>query len=156
MKFKETCIKLLDSAHKQAKERLEKFINSLERVDVSVIRGRKTLRAVPRGEAWFVTAHHKDCWLFRLPIHGVSGKARFPDLLKLPEKTLEKLQLGWRTSDECDSGGKLAMGTTHADLLLAWATTRYGLLLVRIDAIHLNKSTPTIKWSAVAAGWKQQ
>ena len=48
------------------------------------------------------------------------------------------------------------MKTTNVNQLPAWATTRYGLLLVRIDAIHLNKSIPTIEWSAVAADWKQQ
>jgi len=39
-------------------------------------------------------------------IHGVSAKAYFPDVLKLPRERLELLQLGWRASDEGEKGGR--------------------------------------------------
>jgi len=45
-----------------------------------------------------------------ITIHGVTAKARFPDILKLPRERLELLQLGWRASDE----GEMAAGPSWA------------------------------------------
>jgi hypothetical protein len=47
----------------------------------------------------------------RLKIHGVSALARFPDVLKLPRKRLELLQLGWRASDEGEADSRPFMQT---------------------------------------------
>ena len=156
LKFGETCTKLLSRAHAQARERLEKVVDSLERGDVSVVRRGKTLRVVPRGRAWFVAAHYKDCWLFRLPIRGVSGRTSFPDLLRLPSEKLLMLQAGWRASDECNNSGRPAMGTTQPWQILAWAATRYGLLRIWIDSVYLNKRGSTLGWTVRAESWEQR
>ena len=47
--------------------------------------------------AWI---HVRDNFTPCVPIHGISAKAYFPDILKLPLERLELLQLGWRASDE--------------------------------------------------------
>jgi hypothetical protein len=45
----------------------------------------------------------------RILIRGVTAKTRFPDVLKLPRKRLELLQLGWRASDK----GKWGQSSRH-------------------------------------------
>jgi len=63
-------------------------------------------------------------------IHGVTAKARFPDLLKLPRERLELFQLGWRASDEGKIRSRPVMGTTQPWQIFAWTATRYGELYI--------------------------
>jgi hypothetical protein len=88
--------RLLLEAWTQAKEKLEAVYKAIMNGTYR-IEGKRLY--APDG-AWIyiggATPH--------LKIHSVTGKARFPDLLKLPRERLELLQLGWRASDEGENG----------------------------------------------------
>lgn len=156
LEFKEVCIKLLERAAQQARERLERLKKALDQGEVVVQGGVCTLRVAPMGETWFVSATRQFGWLFHLTIHGVSARGVFPDMLKLPKDALEQLQSGWRASDETVSLRKPSMGTARPAQLIAWAATRPGGLRIRITKVSLNKYAPTIHWDARALNWYQQ
>ncbi len=89
-------------------------------------------------------------------IHGVTAKARFPDILKLPRERLELLQLGWRASDEGEMGGRPFMGTTQPWQVFAWTATRYGKLRVRIVSANLTREGASIHIHIKAKSWRQR
>jgi hypothetical protein len=165
LKFKESISELLDRAHTQARERLPKLVSALGKFlegDESAVileQYRKVLRIRPAGESWFVSASlpPRGSWRFKLHIHGVSGEAVFPDVVKWSPADLESAQAGWRGSDEShDWAGKPIMGTTYLWQLLAWSAVRYGRLHIAIAALHLNKERPSIAWRLKAKDWAQQ
>jgi hypothetical protein len=117
------------------------------------------LRVQPAGESWFISAWlpSRGSWRFELHIHGVVGKAVFPDVVKWSPADLAYAQAGWRASDESYSKtGRPTMGTTHPWQLLAWSATRYGRLHIVIKGLHLNKRGPSIEWRLIAKDWVQQ
>ena len=48
-------------------------------------RAKKTLHIAPEGERWYVSAHFRETWLFKLSIYRVSAEAEFPDILNVSE-----------------------------------------------------------------------
>ena len=60
--------------------------------------------------AWI---HVRDNFTPYVPIHGISAKADFHDILKLPRERLELLQLGWGASDDGEIGGRPFMQTAQ-------------------------------------------
>jgi len=90
-----------------------------------------------------------------VPIHGISAKAYFPDILKLPRQRLEPLQLGWRASDEGEIGGRPVMYTTQPWQLFARTTTRYGELRVRITSANLTREGASVEVAITAKSWRQ-
>jgi hypothetical protein len=157
--FAEKLVDCLYRAYPQAKTRLERLLIALERTSVKVEpspRGEKTLHVTPMGEGWHVTANRTDEWMFQLPLHGISAKASFPDILGLKSEALYYLQSGWRASDESEDKGFPRMRTSQEWQVFAWVTARYGSLYIRLDYLSINKSDPTIKWDIRAEDWKQQ
>jgi hypothetical protein len=92
----------------------------------------------------------------RLKIHGVSAKAYFPDLLKLPRERLELFQLGWRASDEGNKRGRPFMGTTQPWQMFAWSATRYGELYIYVDSANLTHEGVSIAVYLRANSWRQK
>jgi len=86
--------------------------------------------------AWI---HVRDYFTPYVPIHGISAKAYFPDVLKLPRERLELLQLGWRASDEGSVKIRPVMTTTQPWQVFAWAAARYGTLYIYIDSVNLTR-----------------
>ncbi len=89
-------------------------------------------------------------------IRGISASAYFPDLLKLPRKRLELLQLGWRASDEGKMGGRPVMGTTQPWQAFAWATTRYGKLHIHVNLVSLTREGASVSVHFRANSWRQR
>ncbi len=89
-------------------------------------------------------------------IRGISASAYFPDLLKLPRKRLELLQLGWRASDEGEMGGRPVMGTTQPWQAFAWATTRYGKLHIHVNLVSLTREGASVSVHLRANSWRQK
>jgi len=89
-------------------------------------------------------------------IHGVTAKARFPDLLKLPRERLELFQLGWRASDEGKIRSRPVMGTTQPWQIFAWTATRYGELYIYINSAHLTYEGVSVQMQIKAMSWKQR
>jgi hypothetical protein len=91
-----------------------------------------------------------------LKIYDVGAKAYFPDLLKLPRKRLELLQLGWRASDEGNDRGRPVMNTTQPWQVFAWATTRYGKLYICVDMTNLTREGMSVAIRITANSWRQR
>ncbi|PLC64813.1 hypothetical protein B7L68_04320 [Thermoproteus sp. CP80] len=89
-------------------------------------------------------------------IHGVTAKARFPDVLKLPRERLELLQLGWRASDEGEMGGRPFMGTTQPWQVFAWTATRYGELYAYVASANLTREGASVHIQINAKSWRQR
>jgi len=92
----------------------------------------------------------------RVLIRGVSASARFPDVLKLPRERLELLQLGWRASDEGETGGRPDMITAQPWQVFAWSATRYGEFYIRVDSANLTLDGVSAHISIKAKSWKQK
>jgi hypothetical protein len=92
----------------------------------------------------------------RIPIHGVSASARFPDLLKLRQEKLELLQLGWRASDEGNVKSRPVMSTSRPWQVLAWIALRYGDLYTRIALANLTHEGVSITIRVKAKDWNQK
>jgi hypothetical protein len=160
-KFKETTLQLLNQAREQARTRLAELVTALENGTVTVERGgKKTYRVRPSTAEWFVSAPlpSREDWRFKLPIHGVTGEATFPNVLKsMSPADLAYAQAGWRGSDEGHNRGRPVMGTTHPWQVIAWSATRYGRIRIAVAALHLNKRHAlTISWLLIAKDWVQQ
>jgi len=89
-------------------------------------------------------------------IHGVTAKAHFPDVLKLPRERLEQFQLGWRASDEGEMDGRPAMGTTQPWQAFAWAAARYGELYIRVESVNLTREGVSVLIRGIARSWRQR
>jgi len=92
----------------------------------------------------------------RIPIHGVTAKARFPDVLKLPRERLELLQLGWRASDEGYTKSMPVMSTTQPWQVFAWAVVRYGTIYIRVSSINLTHEGISVTMYIEARNWRQK
>jgi hypothetical protein len=157
--FTETLASLLDKAYPQAEAKLQKLLKALESNNVKVElgpRAKKTLHIAPEGERWYISAHFRETWLFKLPIYRVSANAEFPKILNLSSQDLYYLQAGWRSSDEGDQKGYPNMGTTKPWQVLAWAAVRYGYLWIHLDNLNLNMNGTTLDWSITSYSWNQQ
>jgi hypothetical protein len=89
-------------------------------------------------------------------IHGVTAKAHFPDVLKLPRERLEQFQLGWRASDEGEMDCRPAMGTTQPWQAFAWAAARYGELYIRVESVNLTREGVSVLIRGIARSWRQR
>ena len=159
--FAEKLASLLDRACPQAETKLQKLQKALENNNVKVElgpRAKKTLHVVPNGEKFHVSAYMAEdkTWPFRLPIHGVSAQAEFPDILTLSSQDLYYLQAGWRASDEGNDSGRPKMETTQLWQVFAWVATRHGLQRIFLRSLNLNMTKPAIAWDVTAKSWKQQ
>jgi hypothetical protein len=92
----------------------------------------------------------------RIPINGVTAKAHFPDVLKLPHERLELFQLGWRASDEGNCYARPYMGTTQPWQVFAWTATRYGELYAYIPLANLTREGVSVVINIRAKDWKQR
>jgi hypothetical protein len=102
-----------------------------------------------------------DGWIYvnrtmRIPINGVTAKARFPDVLKLPRERLEPFQLGWRASDEGKNGGRPYIHTAQPWQVFAWTATRYGALRAYVTSINLTREGASVSIRIIARSWKQK
>jgi hypothetical protein len=155
--FKNTMPQLLDLAHSQAKERLNRVILGIESGNSRIDHCSKTYR-IWVAEEWSTSVSIKGS--VRLPIHGISACVYFPKILNVPDHVLTELQLGWAASDEGRNGGKGShplMRTTHVWQLLFWLATRYGRANIAIGDLFLRKREGmphiSIGWRAVAKDW---
>jgi hypothetical protein len=145
--FRDTLKRLLQEAWIQAKEKLEAVYKAIKNGTYR-IEGKRLY--APDG-AWIyigATPH--------LKIHGVTAKARFPDVLKLPRERLELFQLGWRASDEYNNQGRPAMDTVQPWQVFAWAATRYGALYIRIAMVNLTQEGVSVLVHLRANSWRQR
>jgi hypothetical protein len=144
--FRDAMTRLLREAWTQAKARLTTLYKA-------VVEG--TYR-VERNKMYAL-----DTWMCvnsvpRVLIHGVSALARFPDLLRLPRKRLELLQLGWRASDEGNEKSRPFMSTTQPWQVFAWAAARYGKLHIRITSVNLVREGVSVSIRIIARSWRQK
>ena len=92
-----------------------------------------------------------------IPIHDLSAKTYFPDILKLPHERLELLQLGWRASDEGrERVGRPVMGTAQPWQTFAWAAVRYGKLLLYVESVNLTREGTSVLIRTIAGSWWQR
>ncbi|MFP3252101.1 MAG: hypothetical protein RXO32_10300 [Thermoproteus sp.] len=147
--FRDTLKRLLLEAQRQVKEKLASIYNAI--ADGTYRMEGNRLYA-PDG-TWM---HIAKVAAPRIAIHGVTAKAHFPDILKLPREKLELLQLGWRASDEGEMRGRPFMGTTQPWQVLAWVVTRYGALRVRIASANLTREGVSVAVHLSANSWRQR
>jgi hypothetical protein len=144
--------RLLLGAQRQAKARLttlyKAVIENIDKVEDNRL-------YVPDG-TWMYVRGYSTSLMLRIPIHGVTAKTRFPDLLKLPQEKLELFQLGWRASDEGEIGGRPLMGTTQPWQVFAWVVTRYGELYVYIASVNLTREGVSVSICIIARSWRQR
>jgi hypothetical protein len=100
--FRNTMKQLLLEAWAQAKEKLTTLYKAVVEGTYRV-EGKRVY--APDG-TWMYVRGYSASLMLRIPIHGITAKTRFPDLLKLPREKLELFQLGWRASDEGYHGGR--------------------------------------------------
>jgi hypothetical protein len=146
--FRDAMKRLLLEAWTQAKEKLEAVYKAIMNGTYR-IEGKRLY--APDG-AWIyiggATPH--------LKIHSVTGKARFPDLLKLPRERLELLQLGWRASDEGKMKNWPVMETTQPWQVFVWTAARYGALRIRITSAILTREGISVAAHLRANSWRQK
>jgi hypothetical protein len=104
--FRDTMTRLLREAWAQAKEKLTALHEAVAE-DTYRVEGNKLYAS---DGTWIDMARMVAP---KITIHGVTAKTHFPDVLKLPRKRLELLQLGWRASDEGEMDRRPAVGTTQ-------------------------------------------
>ena len=92
----------------------------------------------------------------RILIRGVTAKAYFPDILKLPRERLELLQLGWRASDESRADSRPFMVTSQPWQVFAWVATRYGELYVYVASANLTREGVSVSVPIIARSWRQK
>jgi hypothetical protein len=147
--FRDTLKRLLLEAQRQAKAKLTSIYNAI--MEGTYRMGGNRLYA-PDGTWMYV----REWFAPNIPIHGVTAKAYFPDLLKLPRERLELLQLGWRASDEGNNNGRPLMRTTQPWQVFAWTATRYGELYVCVDSVNLTREGASVHILIIARGWRQR
>ena len=92
----------------------------------------------------------------KIIIHGVTAKAHFPDVLKLPRERLELLQLGWRASDESRNKEQPYMATTQPWQVFAWTVVRYGALHAYVTSVNLTRESASVSMQIFARSWRQK
>jgi hypothetical protein len=149
--FRDAMKRLLLKAWMQAKEKLTALYKAVVEGTYRV-EGNKLY--APDGTWMYVRG--STSLVLRIPIHGVTAKTRFPDLLKLPRERLELLQLGWRASDEGEADGRPFMQTAQPWQVFAWIATRYGVVYTYIASVTLTHQGASIHVYSKAKSWKQK
>ncbi|KUO83440.1 MAG: hypothetical protein AT711_07240 [Thermoproteus sp. CIS_19] len=146
--FRDAMKRLLLEAWRQAKEKLTTLYNAIMEGTYRVEGNRLY---APDGTWMYVgrTVMH-------IPIHGISAETYFPDVLKLPRERLELLQLGWRASDESNTGGRPLMGTAQPWQVFAWTAARYGELYAYVASANLTREGASVEVVIKARGWMQR
>ena len=147
--FRDTVKRLLLEAQRQAKEKLTALYKAVAEGTYR-IKGKRLY--APDGTWIYVRENLAP----RIIIRGVSAKAYFPDLLKLPRERLELLQLGWRASDEGNERSRPYMGTTQPWQVFAWTATRYGELYIRVALVNLTQEGVSVLVHLKAKSWRQR
>jgi len=145
--FREAMKRLLLEAWMQAKEKLTTLYKAV--VEGTYRVEGKRLYA-PDGTWMYVGK------TMYIPIHGISAKAYFPDVLKLPRERLELLQLGWRASDESEVGNRPYMETTQPWQVFAWVAVRYGEIYAYIDSLKLTRRGMSVAIRTTTRSWSQK
>jgi hypothetical protein len=147
--FRDTMKQLLLEAWAQAKEKLTTLYKA-------IVEGTYRLEGsklyAPDGTWMYTSENH----VLRVLIHGISAKAYFPDILKLPRERLELLQLGWRASDEGSNKGRPFMITTRPWQMFAWTAVRYGELYIRVESVNLTREGISVSVHFRANSWRQR
>jgi hypothetical protein len=147
--FRDTLKRLLLEAQRQAKAKLTAIYKAV--VDGTYRMEGNKLYA-PDGTWMYV----RERFAPHIIIHGITAEARFPDVLKLPRERLELLQLGWRASDESNTGGRPVMGTAQPWQAFAWTATRYGELYAYVASANLTREGASIHIQINAKSWRQR
>jgi hypothetical protein len=147
--FRDTLTRLLREAWAQAKEKLTTLYKAIAEGTYRV-EGNKLY--APDGTWMYTSENH----VLRVLIHGISAKAYFPDILKLPRERLELLQLGWRASDEGSNKGRPFMITTRPWQMFAWTAVRYGELYIRVESVNLTREGISVSVHFRANSWRQR
>jgi hypothetical protein len=95
--FRDTPKRILLKAWTQAKEKLT-ALHKAAAEGTYRVEGKRLY--APDGTWMYV-----DKTVMRIPIHEISAKMHFPNVLKYPREKLELFQLGWRASDEGEADG---------------------------------------------------
>ncbi len=146
--FRDAMKRLLREAWTQAKEKLT-ALHKAAAEGTYRVEGRRLY--APDGTWMYVrdfTPH--------IPIHGVTAKTRFPDLLKLLREKLELFQLGWRASVEGEVSGLPYMSTAQPWQVFAWVATRYGEIYIRIASVKLTREGVSVSMHIAARSWRQR
>jgi hypothetical protein len=146
--FRDTMKQLLLEAWMQAKEKLTTLYEAVAEGTYRV----EGKRLYALDGAWMYIGGGTP----QFKIHGVSAKAYFPDLLKLPRERLELLQLGWRASDEGEADGRPFMQTAQHWQVFAWVVTRYGEIYTYIASVTLTRQGISIHVYSKAKSWRQR
>ncbi len=147
--FRDAMKQLLLKAWMQAKEKLTTLYKAIAEGTYRV-EGNKLY--APDGTWMYTSENH----VLRVLIHGISAKAYFPDILKLPRERLELLQLGWRASDEGSNKGRPFMITTRPWQMFAWTAVRYGELYIRVESVNLTREGISVSVHFRANSWRQK
>jgi hypothetical protein len=147
--FRDTLTRLLRKAWTQAKEKLTMLYKAVVEGTYSV-EGKRLY--APDGTWMYVIGDSTS----QIPIHGITAKTRFPDVLKLPRERLELLQLGWRASDEGRHKRRPYMGTTQPWQVFAWAAARYGELYTCVLSTNLTHEGVSIEVYIKAKSWRRR
>jgi hypothetical protein len=150
--FRDALTRLLREAWMQTKEKLTTLYKAVVEGTYRV-EGKRVY--APDG-TWMYVRGYSASLMLRIPIHGVTAKTRFPDLLKLPHKRLELFQLGWRASDEGNKGGRPYMGTTQPWQVFAWTAVRYGELYAYVASVNLTREGVSVSVYLRANSWRQK
>jgi hypothetical protein len=150
--FRDAMKRLLLEAWMQAKEKLAALYKAVVEGTYRVEGNRLY---APDG-TWMYVRGYSASLMLRIPIHGVTAKTRFPDLLKLPRERLELLQLGWRASDESEMVGRPAIGTTQPWQMFAWTAVRYGELYAYVASVNLTREGVSISVYLRSNSWTQK
>jgi len=147
--FRDTLKRLLLEAQKQTKEKLTALYRAVAEGTYKV-EGKRLY--APDGTWIYVNEKTSP----HIPIHGISAKAYFPDVLKLPHERLEWFQLGWRASDEGEKDSQPVMVTTQPWQVFAWVATRYGELYVYVASANLTREGVSVTVHLRANSWRQK
>jgi len=146
--FRETLTRLLWEAWTQAKEKLT-ALHKAAAEGTYRVEGKRLY--APDGTWMYV-----DKTVMRIPIHGISAKMHFPNVLKYPREKLELFQLGWRASDEGEADGRPFMQTAQPWQVFAWIATRYGEIYTYIASVTLTHQGVSIHVYSKARSWRQR
>jgi hypothetical protein len=150
--FRDTMKQLLLKAWMQAEEKLTALYKAVAEGTYRVEGNRLY---APDG-TWMYVRGYSALLMLRIPIHGVTAKTRFPDLLKLPRERLELFQLGWRASDESEMVGRPAIGTTQPWQVFAWTAVRYGELYAYVASVNLTREGVSVLVYLRSNSWTQK
>jgi len=147
--FRDTIKRLLLEAQKQAKEKLTALYKAVAEGNYKLKNGKLF---TPDG-TWAYVIRNST---LHIPIHNVTAKTCFPDVLKLLHERLKLFQLGWRASDEGNDKGRPAMGTAQPWQLISWVSVRFGKLYIYVSSVNLTREGISVLIRGVAKSWRQE